>query len=132
MNQSLIAAALLGTVLFAINAASYAFGWYESVPNFDKGMHIVGGIFIACAGAWCWERLRPSVRVGFVQLMMTVFVIGILWEGYEYVIEALIGAELATLPDSALDLVADMVGGAIGACFVLKGKKRYNERNARN
>ncbi len=131
MNQSVAVAALLGTMLFAVNAASYVFGWYESISHFDKGMHVVGGIFIACAAAWFLERFRSNITVGFIHILFAVFTIGVVWEVYEYVIQALTGAQLATIPDSAIDLVADMVGGTIGAYFVLKGKKRYNEGNAR-
>lgn len=118
---------MLGILLLGANIAAQTADWYQMIPLFDKGMHIAGGAFVAlaCTGIYRqWKPLRAPLNT--LQILGIVLLIGLAWEGYEYVVQALTGAQLATIPDSGLDLIADMAGGVIGAIFVRQQKKRYN------
>ena len=57
-------------------------------------------------------------------------IVGLGWECFEYIVQNLIkGGQLANLPDSAKDMVMDILGGSISSIFVLRTLKRYNRRN---
>jgi uncharacterized membrane protein len=97
-------------------------------------MHTLGGVFIAIVlGAIFYKRLVNSNKKKiFIFLICSVLIIGILWEGYEYIVQYFIkNVHLADIPDSISDLVCDVVGGVLGTIFVVISKKSYNNTDAR-
>lgn len=92
-------------------------------------MHTGGGIFLALAvGALTIKETKP---LGWwdtvVLILLAVFVIGLLWEYYEYFIQWLLKPiPFADFDDSISDLLCDMFGGGIGSIFVLRAKRKYN------
>ena len=123
-------AAALGIIIMLVNALANAFYWYVSIPWFDMLMHTIGGVFVAVLGAALLVRhirLLPK-RELFITLALFVFVIGLVWEYYEYVVQFFIkGVQLAAISDSISDIICDMAGGMIGSIFVIWIKKRYNK-----
>ncbi len=94
--------------ILVINALANVFYWYTAVPGFDKFVHTLGGTFLALLGsAMFYKQLRTlPVHHVFVTTMLFVFVVGLLWEYYEYLIQAIVkNVHLADLPDSIGDLV---------------------------
>jgi len=132
MYTRLVASAsIFGIGIFLINAAASAFYWYVTMPWFDMMMHILGGVFVALLGAsFFFSRIRmlPTYEL-FVTVLLFVFIIGLAWEYYEYIVQFYVkGVQLAHLTDSISDIICDVVGGSIGTCFVILLKKRYNTR----
>lgn len=127
----MIVVAVFGMMIFIINAIANFHDWYRTVIYFDKWMHVAGGAFVLLTLAAFSRRIFPKATL--IQLTALVFVVGFLWEVYEFAIQALTGVTLATIPDSIEDLVADMVGAIVVAIilfFVQRRKKRYNTPNA--
>jgi uncharacterized membrane protein YoaK (UPF0700 family) len=130
MRQKLIKTALLLVIaIFVFNVMAYAFYWYASVWWYDMAMHTAGGLFLALLAGAVFERhiLSHDKWRSIVLILLTVFIIGLSWEYFEYVVQFFIkSVSLAAVTDSVSDLICDMVGGIIGAIFVLHEKKRYN------
>lgn len=131
MYKKLVAlAAFTGITLMIINAMAVLFYWYVSLWWFDMLMHTIGGMLVTFVGAaFLWKRLKnlPSLEL-FITLALFVFIIGLAWEYYEYIVQFYIkSVHLADVADSISDLICDMVGGSIAALFVIQLKKRYNQ-----
>lgn len=114
-----LTAAIAGITVFALDRLAALYGWYHTVPSFDKLMHFLGGAFVFLVLAAYWRN--KSIRT----LIAAVVLIGLLWEGYEYVVQSMVGAELITLPDSVGDLLFDTLGAIGAAYFFRSAKKRY-------
>lgn len=122
-------------LVFALHLLATVFYWYNSVSDFDKIMHTLGGVFIALLGAMLFWRYVSHLgrRDTVVALLLFVLIMGLAWEYYEYVIQFFVKhVHLADIDDSITDLIADMCGGVLGASFVLWSKKRYNTKHANN
>ena len=119
------------SVLFLFHIVATVFYFYNSIMYFDKWMHALGGIVAAFFVAMVlFEHMKElRYRRVVIIILLSVFIIGLAWEYYEYLIQFLIkGSRLADIPDSITDMMCDMLGGVIGTCFVLIIKKRYNTR----
>jgi len=124
-----------GIFIFIMNILANLFYWYTSIFWFDMFMHTLGGVFIAIVfGAIFQNKFSTfSSQKFFLFLISLVFVIGVFWEGYEYVVQYFIkNVHLADLPDSISDLVCDVVGGSLGALFVITSKRSYNITDAKS
>ncbi len=121
--------ALLGISILVINTLAHVLYWYASIWWFDMLMHTIGGVFVAFVGATYLFRRTQALTWGeyFITLALLVFIIGLAWEYYEYVVQYYVkGVQLASVADSVSDLICDMIGGSVGALFVIWTKKRYN------
>jgi hypothetical protein len=124
-------ALVFAILVFVITVAANRFYWYYSIFGFDKIVHTLGGIFCALlVVALFSERLPQRARARIIAIIFWVFVIGFVWELYEYVVQFYIkSVELANIPDSIGDILFDMLGGLIGAVFVISNEKRYTVRD---
>ena len=133
MYQRLVKKALLlGIIIFVVNLLANTFYWYTSIFGFDKFMHTLGGVFIVLIVAAFYTRELQTKEKSeiFVSLVLAAFVVGLMWEYYEYVVQAFIkGVQLANITDSIGDLIFDSIGGIVGAFFVIFSNKRYNTIN---
>jgi uncharacterized membrane protein len=133
MRTRLIKKALFLVVgIFIFNLLAYMFYWYASVWWYDMVMHTAGGIFLACliGARFSKHLLKERTWQTIVTLLLGVFVIGLFWEYFEYIVQFLLKpVAFANIPDSISDLLCDMAGGIIGTFFVLREKKRYNSAN---
>ncbi len=128
-KRTIAAAAIVGISLLIINWVANTLYWYTSIWWFDMLMHTVGGMFVAfIGGAMLLRHLRGRTpHELFIILVLFVFVVGLFWEYYEYIVQFYIKTvHLADVPDSISDLVCDMVGGVIASIFVIVMQKRYN------
>lgn len=98
-----------------VHVLATQFHLYWKYVWLDVPIHMLGGICIAfglplvrCFGVRIPERLR-----GLVPTLLTVLLIGILWELYEILIEAPVGKEGFVL-DTLVDLSMDLLGGGLG------------------
>lgn len=124
-----IASAALGIGIFMLNLFANAFYIYVSIYWFDMFMHALGGVFIAVTTGALIARKSYTHTERFILLLLVVFIVGLGWEYYEYLVQFFIKAvDLAKIPDSISDLICDMIGGTLGAIFVILSQKRYNSR----
>ncbi len=129
MRRSLLKKSLiLVALIFVVNLLAYQFYWYSSIWYFDMIMHAAGGVFLALiVGAVAHQQIQGlGWWHSIVLMLLSVFIIGLLWEWYEYVVQWLTRpVPFASIDDSISDLICDMIGGVVGAVFVLRAKKRY-------
>lgn len=107
--------------IFIINFLANKFYWYFAITWFDMLMHFLGGVFISIfAISLFYKKFSESSFKKFITLVLiSVLLIGLAWELYEYVVEYFIrDVDLATIPDSFSDLLFDISGGLVGAAFV--------------
>ncbi|MCC6199075.1 hypothetical protein IT401_02600 [Candidatus Nomurabacteria bacterium] len=122
-HRALLLAGLVGALLFILNVFANWYGWYDHISFFDKGMHMLGGIFVACALLWSFFRYCSKEGMRTVSMLfLTSLFVGLLWEVYEYIVQGITGTHLATIPDSLGDLAADAIGAAAGI-LLCWGKK---------
>lgn len=132
-KKLLISACILVIFIWLINTLANKFYWYSAMIWFDIPMHILGGIFLSLiSGAIFFKKLKSfSTKEKMVFILLFVLMVGIGWEIFEYVTQAIIkGVQLANFPDSIKDLLMDVVGGVIGFLFVLATIRRYNNTHA--
>lgn len=117
-------------IIFVANLAG-SFGLYWTWAWFDIPMHVLGGAWIALLGAYIlgvrtkivqFQELTPLAR--FIFILGFVAIVGIGWEIFEYLVDALfvskslILARPGDLFDSLKDLFDDLVGAG-AMCVVL-------------
>ncbi len=131
MNKKLLLyACILIFLIWAVNTLANTFYWYSAMWWFDIPMHIMGGIFLGfSAGALFFKALSSlSLKERLVTILLFVLVFGLGWEFFEYFVQSVIkGAQLANIPDSAKDMLMDLLGGTFASYFVLRRLKRYNK-----
>jgi len=119
--------------IFIINAVATYFFWYWKIPQLDMVMHFSSGFWIGGIAIWglfygrgvFWEHIRTDKRIHIIALTLTaVFIIGILWEVFEYTLDYFAGRADYDIIDTASDLMFDLGGGFIAGLYFLK--KEYN------
>lgn len=108
--------AFLALAIFHNLAVTFYLYW--TYLWFDIPMHILGGFVAALgyiAGILVFSgksvfKIDTQKLLRFMPTMAAVFTIGVLWE----VFEVSINSPARGIPDTALDLLMDLVGGAIG------------------
>lgn len=130
MNRKLlIYGCLVVCFIFGVNALANSFYWYSAIWWFDIPMHILGGVFLAliCGAIFFSKLSHLSTFKTIVTTLLFVLILGIGWEFFEYLVQAIIkGPQLANVGDSIKDVLMDIIGGNIGYIFVLRQIKRYN------
>lgn len=118
-------------LIWAVNALANAFHWYSAMWWFDIPMHIMGGIFLGLSfGSLFFKKLLLLTNFeAFVAILLFVLIVGLGWEFFEYFVQSIIkgSPQLANIPDSAKDMIMDLVGGTLASAFVLRALKRYNK-----
>ena len=94
-------------------------------------MHALGGLFVSFLATSLFVSKRFSSKIYregqfFFSVIVSVFVIGILWEVFELSIEKLVQfAELVSFKDSVSDMFFDLAGGMIGALIGLSVYRKH-------
>jgi hypothetical protein len=127
-------ACALVVFIWIVNTLANKFYWYSAMWYFDIPMHIMGGIFLGLLfGALFFKKLLLlDTRDSLVVVLLGVLIVGLGWEFFEYIVQALSrgGLQIANIPDSIKDMVMDMTGGGLASIFVLRTLKRYNRQHA--
>lgn len=135
MNKKLLLyACVLVLFIWLVNTMANTFYWYSAMWWFDIPMHILGGVFLGLtAGALFFKALLPlRLREQLVTILLFVFIFGLGWEAFEYLVQSITGGSiLASISDSIKDMIMDLLGGIIASYFVLRRVKRYNKAHAR-
>jgi hypothetical protein len=85
-------------------------------------MHFLGGYFLGLLMLLviAYTDKQSSNREKIIITLLGVFVVGVMWEGYEYAIQILTGSNLANPLDSTADLFFDMAGGIFSLILLRK------------
>jgi len=116
---------LMLTYLYALIAAVVVLcahvagnnGFYGSIPQYDIGMHILGGITIALFVAALLSSFAPQLIRRKRTIVLIVLCIGIVWELFEAYYD-IAGYHLWTNAyylDTAKDLLDDVIGAGLVA-----------------
>lgn len=90
---------------------------YSIISWFDNLMHFMGGVFLAYFLSAFAAKYTPSVlrkeKRFILTLVLVIFLIGFVWELYEYVVDVFITQFGPNYVDIATDLLFDMLGGTL-------------------
>lgn len=113
-------------VAFVMHVGGHALGLYARFPWYDSALHFVvplATVFALFALSqatdwiWSWTRVSP-LEVGIYLFSMTV-ALSACWEIMEFGMDQLAGTrEQDNNFDTMIDLIADVLGAAIGAVVV--------------
>lgn len=112
-------------VLFILiaNLLAMKFFWYSSIWYFDMIMHFLGGFWLAMILVYVFLYHLKMDRNNYFKLaiyiILSVVVIGFLWEIFEVVVSHLTQASDFNTLDTASDLFFDLTGGLVGVIFFL-------------
>ncbi len=114
---SLLVIFTLVALLGALQQLAFAYYLYWRFPWYDILMHFLGGVVVASVYLWVVRYELPEAfkkYESFFFVFLFSFVVGVLWEAFEYFIG--IDREIS-LPlrqvDTILDLVMDVSGATL-------------------
>ena len=126
-------AGILVFAIFILNTLASTFYWYASIWWFDMPMHFLGGFWIGYMVLFLYgvrnnaktDNSRSLLRV-FWLLIVTVLIVGLCWEVFEFTVQAITHANLANPLDSASDVFFDLAGGVASYLYAqVRGKIVY-------
>lgn len=102
---------------FLIYIAEYigsVYSLYETTWWYYMTLHFLGGFWVALFFIWFYKpKCLSSLPV--LQIMVSLLVVAVLWEVYEYYVFNVIGK----LPYDSFDTYTDIIVGLIGGLFAL-------------
>lgn len=109
-------------IIFLIQAFTLYLDLYGIIHWFDNLMHFMGGVFLAYLLSVLALRYLPRLAgrmvLFFAIIVLGVFVIGAVWEIYEFVVDAIFGVFRGDYLDIATDLLFDTLGGTIALYII--------------
>ncbi len=115
---------LTAIVVVTLHFTALKYFLYWVLPWFDLLVHFLAGFLVALMGVWFFvyvARMRTRVclssRSILYTVLLSVFVIGIGWEVFEY-LEGLRAAQDYAV-DTATDLIMDFFGGFLAYRVIL-------------
>ncbi len=91
---------------------------------FDIVMHFLGGLWVGLSALWFYsfsgffEDVRKDKPFIFLLSFLSVLVVGLGWEVFEFLIE--IDFSNNYISDTSLDLIMDILGGITASLIVLR------------
>lgn len=132
-NYSLLFVAFsLILALGVLHFSAIVFYFYWTMWWFDTLMHFLGGLSLGVFLIWVFHvsgmfgQRAPNRRQAFLTSLVSIAIIGVGWEIFEYV-AGISTAEQNYALDTATDLVADMAG-ALLASFLGMSAVFYKQR----
>lgn len=101
--------ALFISFIFIVNSIAVYFHWYSSLWWFDMIMHFLGGAWLGLLFLWLFNVENFSASL-FFKVILSVLIIGLLWEVYEIVVNDQIAKNIFDYQDSVSDLFFDLSG----------------------
>lgn len=115
MNRKILFSYVAGIIflIFLLNLLANKLYLYSSLWYFDMIMHFLGGFWLGLFFFWLFYKdIFPDFKASFiVKLLLSVFLVGLVWELYEIVVNASFAKDVFNLSDTISDLVFDMLGG---------------------
>jgi hypothetical protein len=117
--------AVLMFVIVVLNTTATLFYWYSTIWWFDIPMHFLGGFFVSLLAAWVFSTYIPlslqpkTVKEWILLILIAVFIVGVLWEAYELVVDSFTRAGEYGYLDGTSDMFNDLAGGMLGLISLL-------------
>lgn len=117
--------ALLG-LIFLLNSWALSEFLYWRIWWFDILMHILGGFFVGSSALWFYFEVSPlseGSRFGglsaFTVALVSVLIIGIGWEVYEFLADRILQIsfdleEFSIMQPGVIDTIGDMLSDILG------------------
>jgi phosphoglycerol transferase MdoB-like AlkP superfamily enzyme len=111
---------LLLSLLGLIHTSAIVYFWYWQFPWLDVSVHFLGGLTVGFFVLWFVFRLLGPAHVLWTRgslyiVLLTVILVGVLWEIFEYNVGISRGSNFAF--DTSLDMVMNIVG-AVTAVYI--------------
>jgi len=95
---------------------------YSIYPQFDNFMHFMGGLFVAYLIYTISLKYFPNKITRHLKLvfyiLLSVFIVGFLWEVFEFFVDLLVAQNGQDYVDSGTDLVFDMIGALFASLLI--------------
>lgn len=118
-RKLLIRLAALIIFIFLVNSLSYKFYWYQSIWWFDMFMHFLGGFWLSLYLIWFLNPKEINSKI-IIRIILGVFVIGIMWEFYEFYVDDTLAKNGISSLDSTSDMFFDLAGGLTAIVYFMK------------
>jgi hypothetical protein len=116
----LISIIFSGAVVFSLHTLAVINSLYWVYDWFDIMMHFLGGAFVTLVGLFLYEKFQKksfftsSSPVILLNLIIFVFIAGLLWETSELLIGATYSEREMYASDTKLDFIMNTIGAIIG------------------
>ncbi len=117
-DRTLMTLFLLVWALAIIDGLAIYYYWYWTYEWLDLLTHAMGGASLALGALWFFYEsgyVRVSRLPTLVLVLLVGLVLGLLWEGYEYLVWMATdsGLPFGWARDTSIDLVMDLTGALI-------------------
>lgn len=95
--------------------------WYYIFWYFDMPMHLIGGMTVSFLLVYIfYSKISSEEKFPVFRLLISVFIIGFVWELYEQIVSVLISHNPQIYLDSISDLFFDLAGGIVGLLYITR------------
>jgi tetrahydromethanopterin S-methyltransferase subunit E len=115
MRQDMVLILFVLTIVTVavVHQMALFFHLYFIYPWFDVPVHFFGGVAVALGlHTRLFQKITKVPRMSLITTLSVVVCVGIVWEVFEWTIG--IVDSVRYVPDTALDLVMDAIGGTVG------------------
>ena len=107
--------------IFLADFLAKSFYWYSLLWYFDMVMHFLGGLWVGLFFIYVFSTrkqgsLSPS---SFIQTLLLVLVVGILWEFFEFYL-GIVSRAVFDWSDTVSDIILDLAGAAASVFYFVK------------
>lgn len=122
-------------LILVLHFIGLLFRWYWLIPNYDTVLHFLGGFWVAMMIKYLMEKYfkKSFFNNNFLKHILLIIgltmVIGLGWEGYEFLADKFIFHKNITQEsraDTMIDLSADFFGALVYVFFSFQGFLRKN------
>src|SRR5512133_421417 len=105
--------------IFLTNKATGKFYWYNSIWYFDMIMHFLSGVWVGLFFIYAFNPIKLDFKF-FRKVVLSVFLIGLSWEIFEFIVNNVIGRVPFDTKDTLSDISWDVVGSFVALFYFLK------------
>lgn len=124
-KKILLSIILLMFFIFFADKLANKFYWYNSIWYFDIIMHFLGGMWIGLFFIYVFSR--RSLDNLIFKVVLSVLLIGIFWEIFEFFVNNVIGQTPFNIVDTLFDIIFDLFGGLLSVLYFLKRIMKASE-----
>lgn len=110
---------VLMLLMFLADKGASKFYWYNSIWYFDMIMHFFGGLWVGLFFIYVFS-LSGSVSNLIFKIILSVLLVGISWEVFEFVVNNVIGRIPFNTLDTISDVLFDLTGGFFSIFYLLR------------
>ena len=124
-KKMLLPIILLMFFIFFADKLADKFYWYNSIWYFDIIMHFLGGVWVGLFFIYVFSR--RSLDNLIFKVVLSVLLIGIFWEIFEFYVNNVVGRTPFNVVDTLFDIIFDFFGGLLSVLYFLKKIMKASE-----